>query len=450
MSLLSFFDYFLLKLSCIPSLLPFDNISVWFNSVPWLHVYIYFSIFVEVIEQYLNYRQLKRYNETKRPKMIEAIITEEEYLKSNIYNKDKMKFTIFSSIITNILSLSMVWFYAGPYFWMLSAHLCNTNNEYIQSLVYIGLNMLVGLITSIPFSLYFDFVIEERHGFNKKTLFLFFKDKIISIFVQIVLGGPLICAVIALVKWGGETFYFYLWLFTVFISFLMMLIYPNLIAPLFNKFEALKDEELKHKIENLAGDLSFPLVKIYQIDGSKRSAHSNAYFYGVWWAKQIVLYDTLLHLPHINILAILGHELGHWKLRHTVRMMIVSFVHMFVIFYLYGTVMHNDALFHSFGYNDGSKAVVIGLLLFCNIFQPVSSILDMIITMISRRHEFEADKFAHELNLNEALQSGLIDIHKENKSTLDPDPWYSWYHYSHPPLMERLNALQKLKKQKSL
>ncbi|PFH33868.1 CAAX metallo endopeptidase [Besnoitia besnoiti] len=420
----------------------------WFSNVPWLHVYLGFSLSVECFEQYLNLRQLRRYEEPKPPAKLAHLVSDEEYGKSNAYNKDKMRFGIFSSLFQTSVSLLSTACFLGPYLWRLAGRLTGGGNEYLQSLADLALSAVIGECISTPFQLYADFVVEEKHGFNKKTLGLFVKDKLLGLGLTAVIGAPLACAAIWLIKWGGESFYLWLWGFSVATSFALMFIYPNLIAPLFNKFEPLKDEELRDKINDLAKKLDFPLGKLYEMDNSKRSGHSNAYFYGFWWSKQIVLYDTLLHLPHDQILAILGHEMGHWKKNHTTKMMAVTFLQLFCTFYLFGLVLGNAALFDSFGYSD-TRASIIGLKLFSNIFLPVNTLLSLLMTMYSRKNEFEADAFACELGYSKPLKQGLTAIHTENKSCLDPDPWFSFWHYSHPPLLERLRAIENIEAQQA-
>jgi len=295
----------------------------------------------------------------------------------------------------------------------------------------------------IPFSLYSTFVVEDRHGFNKMTPGLFFSDFAKSSVLEVVIGMPLLWALIYIVKWGGPSFHYYLFGFTVSFGLLFSLIYPNLIAPLFNKFEPLHDVELRQKIEKLAADLKFPLTELYQMDGSKRSAHSNAYFYGFWWAKRIVLYDTLLTMSHDEILAVLGHELGHWKLNHTIKGLTISIAHLFVVFWLFNLVLYSPmsaALFASFGFK-GESAVYLALSLFESIYTPVAHVIHLAMTMLTRKNEFEADAFAVSLGKGTYLKSALMGLHKENKGDCNPDPWYSWYHHSHPPLVERLRAI---------
>jgi STE24 endopeptidase len=284
------------------------------------------------------------------------------------------------------------------------------------------------------------------------TIKLFFQDMIKSELLSYFFGGLLIPLLIWLVKATGDRFYLYVWGVCQILILAMMWIYPNVIQPLFNKFEALKDEELKKKIEDLAGEQKFPLTNLFQLDGSKRSSHSNAYFFGFWKWKRIVLYDTLLHLNHDDILAILCHELGHWKYNHTTLNLVISSSHIFILFYLFGAVMYSGDLskgiVSQFGYGD-TQAVMVSLSLFMMLFEPTERFVQLMMTLLSRTFEFQADGFALINNRSEALMSGLIQIHEENKGDLNPDPWYSWYHFSHPPLIERLRALKEAKKSSS-
>merc|ERR1712039_473070 len=196
----------------------------------------------------------------------------------------------------------------------------------------------------------------------------------------------------------------------------------------------------------LAAEVNFPLTKLFQIDGSKRSAHSNAYFFGFWKYKRIVLFDTLLHLKHEDILAILCHELGHWKFGHTLFNLCISSAHIFVLFFLYGKVMYSSyskEIVRQFGYGD-TDAVMVSLMIFMLLYSPTEQLISLCMTMLSRTFEFQADGFAATMGRAQALCSGLFTIHEENKGDLNPDPWYSWYHFSHPPLVERLRALKAL------
>merc|ERR1719253_1429305 len=222
---------------------------------------------------------------------------------------------------------------------------------------------------------------------------LYLTDFAKSELLSYVFGGLLIPGLIYIVHWGGESFYLYLWAFVQTLIFAFMWIYPNFIQPLFNKFEALKDEELKTKIEDLAKEHKFPLTNLFQIDGSKRSSHSNAYFFGFRKNKRIVLYDTLLHLKHDDILAILCHELGHWKFGHMLWNLLISSTNIFVMFWLYGKVMYSSyskEIVKQFGYGD-SEAVMVSLMIFMMLYSPTQQLLGMCMTMLSRTFEFQAD-----------------------------------------------------------
>ena len=225
----------------------------------------------------------------------------------------------------------------------------------------------------------------------------------------------------------------------------MMFVYPNWIMPLFNKLEPLQDDDLKGKIEGLSKGVSFPLTKLYQMDGSKRSSHSNAFMFGFWKNKRIVIYDTLLkQCTHQQILAVLAHELGHWLHGHVTINLVISSVHIFVTFYLYGQVMYSKELFEAFFYTD-TNAVIIGLMLFQYIYSPVETLLSLGMTMFSRRNEFQADENAVAMGYADELEVALKVISKENKGDLNPDPWFAWYHFSHPALIERLDGIKRQK-----
>jgi len=367
------------------------------------------------------------------------------FLKGQYYCKDKKQFGLFKEnvgfcwALLNLMIQPALWRFAWGTFDG------KEYQEYKATLFWLFLQQWVDKPIGVAFSLYSNFVLEEKHGFNKMTLKLFVTDMLKSELLSYFFGGLLIPLLIWIVKATGEMFYLYLWAFMQCLIFVMMWIYPNFIQPMFNKFETLKDDELRGKIEALADKHQFPLTKLFQIDGSTRSSHSNAYFFGFWKYKRIVLYDTLLHLKHEDILAILCHELGHWKFNHTTFNLVITSVHMFVLFYLFGLVMYagdlSAGIIQQFGY-DNANAVMISLSLFGMLFEPTERLVQLGMTMMSRKFEFQADSFALSNGQSDALMNGLIQISEENKGDLNPDPWYSWYHFSHPPLVERLRALK--------
>jgi len=405
-----------------------------------------FIWFVYFFETYLDWRQHKKLEETKVPKQLQSIISEEKFLKSQSYGLDKSRFGFlvggFSQVETTVLLI-----YGGlPYIWNYATELCaqygyDSEYEVTISCVFCLLASLYSMVIHMPFSLYSTFVIEERHGFNKQTLALYFTDKLKTFALSILIGGPVLSALIHIIKWGGPYFYVYTWLFILGFTLFMMTIYPNVIAPIFNKFTPLEDGELRSSIEKLAASIEFPLTKLFVVDGSKRSGHSNAYFYGFFKNKRIVLYDTLLkQMDQEEVVAVLGHELGHWKLNHTLQMLAIGQVQLFTNFFLFGQVMYWNDMYSSFGFT--TQPTLIGLLIFFQfIMSPVDHILGFMMNIISRKFEFEADAFAKKLGFGPQLSSGLIKINIENLGNMNPDPWYSIYHYTHPPLLERLKGI---------
>lgn len=292
-------------------------------------------------------------------------------------------------------------------------------------------------------------MIEQRHGFNNQTFGLYVVDLIKTYILTGVIGLPLISGMLWVIKSTGDQFYFYLWLFMLIFQLIMLTIYPTLIQPLFNKVEPLSDGELKQKIESLAKSLNFPLSKLYVIDGSKRSNHSNAYFYGFFNNKRIVLFDTLISQMDSDeqILAVLGHEIGHWHYSHTLRMLTIAQVHTFAVFFTFSLINKNNKIFESFGFhNMPYLPIIISFTLFSMISSPAETLISFLMNMLSRYHEFQADMFAKQLNMASDLIQALLKLSVKNKGMLWPDPLYSAWHHSHPPILERIKALGGIEK----
>lgn len=261
---------------------------------PFLEIWIGFSLLITFWEFYLDWRQLSKNKEKDPPHEIKDLVPLDRYTKSQLYQVDKRYFTIFNRTVGFFVStLSVV--YAMPYLWDVAKDLVG-ENEYYRSVAWYIMISFVTYPIDIPLELYGDFVIEARHGFNKKTLKLFVMDTVKNACIQVVFIAILVPLVIGVVRWGGEHFYLYIWGVCQVLIFVFMFLYPTLIMPLFNKYEPLHDASLKKKIEDLAAGLNYPLQKLFQMDGSKRSAHSNAYMFGFWKNKRIVLFDTLLQI----------------------------------------------------------------------------------------------------------------------------------------------------------
>jgi STE24 endopeptidase len=323
-----------------------------------------------------------------------------------------------------------------------------SDEEIKITLVFLLLQALIDTIKSLPFELYKTFKIEKKHGFNKQTYRLFFSDKMKSFALSCVIGGPFIALMLKIMKIGGDSFYIYLWVFTFCFSIFMMTIVPVVIMPMFNTYEPLEDGILKTRIYDLAGKLNYPLKNLFVMDGSKRSSHSNAFMFGFGSNKRIVLFDTLIEQVSNNeILAIFGHELGHWKLGHTLTNFAVTQVYFGVAFYFFSQCFASKDLYAAFGFDSNTSEVptIIALLLFFQtLWAPVDKVLSFVLTVFSRHCEFAADKFSVDLDMSQDLQSGLCKIHLENLGAMCPDFLYSMYHYSHPPLVERLSAMMAL------
>ncbi|KAJ1983723.1 zinc metalloprotease [Dimargaris verticillata] len=401
-----------------------------------------------LFETYLTYRQHQRLKVKIRPAAIVSIVTEDDFARANAYGLDKSRFSLVKSLFSHLQTLLVLHYDTLPWLWhavgTALARYTGLGPEYeiTQSMVFFMASMLLTTLLSLPFDLYYTFVVEARHGFNKQTVGLFFQDMVKSLALGGIIGGPIIAGFLRIIQWAGPNFYVHVWVFVVAVQLVMLTIYPTLIQPLFNKFTPLQDDTLRAQIEALAARLQFPLTKLYVVDGSKRSAHSNAYFYGFFKNKRIVLFDTLLdHADHEEICAVLGHELGHWKMNHVLRLFFITQAHIFTLFYLFSLVIHNQAMYHSFGFYD-TMPLLVGFMLFQYLYLPVESVIELAMNILSRYNEFQADAFAVSLGYARPLSTALIKLQLKNLGNMNPDPWYSAYHYSHPPLVERLNALE--------
>lgn len=296
-------------------------------------------------------------------------------------------------------------------------------------------------LLSLPVGLYSTFGLESRFGFNKTSLGLYITDKIKGILLALMIGVPFLFVVLWLIQATGS--YWWLWAF-VFISafqLLMIVIFPTFIAPWFNKFEPLKKGEFRDRILALADQVGFQTSGIYSMDGSKRSAHSNAYFTGIGKSKRIVLFDTLIEQMTVDQgLAVLAHEMGHYKMKHIRRMLLVQTVFLFVGLYLLSLLLNYPPLFAAFGIEPSAHAA---LVLFALLSGPFTFYLGPLMNRLSRKHEYEADRFAAlTLRGGKPMEEALIQLAVKNSSNLTPHPWYSAYHYSHPTPVERIDALR--------
>lgn len=315
---------------------------------------------------------------------------------------------------------------------------------YVQEIALIALVMAITSLLDLPFDYIRHFVIEERFGFNKMTPGLFFADLLKSTLVGIVLGLPLLFVVLWLMARAGALWWWYAWLVWVAFNVLVLTLYPTFIAPLFNKFAPLEDQALRARIEALMQRCGFAAKGLFVMDGSRRSAHGNAYFTGFGAAKRIVFFDTLIsRLSGEEIEAVLAHELGHFKRRHVLKRMVATFAISLVLLGLLGWLMQQDWFYTGLntvpspnGMNDG-----LALLLFFLIMPVFLFFAGPLSALSSRKHEFEADAFAAAQTEAQDLVNALVKLYQDNASTLTPDPVYLAFYYSHPPASQRIDRL---------
>jgi STE24 endopeptidase len=392
-----------------------------------------------VLEKSLDILNLK-YAQKGLPKSLSGIYDEAEYNRSISYQRTNLKFGMISSTLNLILTLVVL--STGLFGWLNEWLNQFIGNPLMLSLVFFGVIFIGSDIINIPFSLYKTFVIEEKFGFNKTTPKLFVADKIKGILLTVVVGGIVLGTLLYLVLEIGQNFWIYFW---VFISILMLLInmfYTSLIVPLFNKLTPLEDGELRNAIEVYSQKSGFTLDNIYVIDGSKRSTKANAYFSGIGKKKKIVLYDTLIanHTTE-ELVAVLAHEVGHFKKKHIISGLILSIFQIGAILFLLSWFIFNPEISKALGSN--TWAVHLNLIAFGILFSPISQIIGILMNLVSRKNEFEADSFAAETYSAEPLMAALKKLSVKNLSNLNPHPAYVFMHYSHPPLSQRLDNLEK-------
>ncbi|KAF3481643.1 CAAX prenyl protease 1 [Arthroderma uncinatum] len=414
---------------------------------PWKKVLVGFSLGQYLLEGFLSLRQYKFLQATKVPKVLEGEVSQEVFDKSQAYGRAKAQFGFVSGLYSQIQNLGFIYFDALPKLWGVSGLLLSIyapegfRGEITHTLIFVFVFNIITTVLSLPTSYYSTFVLEEKFGFNKQTLKLWVMDMLKGQMLTVVLGTPIISAILKIVQTTGTSFFYYLWMFGIFVQLFAITIYPVAILPLFNKLSPLEPGVLKTGVENLAKRLKFPLSELNVIDGSKRSAHSNAYFFGLPWKKHIVIYDTLIEKSEPEeVIAVLSHELGHWSLSHTTKLFGIGQFHMFYIFALFSAFVTNKSLYQDFGFHN-EMPIMIGFLLFSDALAPTDAIIKLLMNILSRKFEFEADAFAVSLGYSKELARSLLKLQIQNLSTMDADWMYASYHYSHPILSERLAAL---------
>ena len=311
----------------------------------------------------------------------------------------------------------------------------------IDGLIFFAILSIFVNLLHIPSNLYETFVIEQRYGFNLSTLKTWLLDLLKTVFLLAILGGLVLSLLLALVFYGGGFWWLWAWMGVGLFELLMIWLFPVVIAPLFNKFEPVEDEALKSLMRTLMERAGLGIKGVFKMDASKRSKHTNAYFTGIGKIKRIVLFDTLLG-SHTGdeILAILAHELGHWKKKHVLKQLIVWEVLSLVFFYVAAKGLNWPMLYQAFGFQE--RLPYVGLLLFGTILSPLCYFAQPLESAISRRFEREADDFVLDLmETPDPMSNALKRLAANNLDNLTPHPLYAWFYYSHPPLAQRISRL---------
>lgn len=423
-----------------------------------------------LIEAYISLRQVKVYKTALQiPNELKDSMTEETFHKARKYGLDTELFGIYKMILLDVAITGFeLYFGVMAKFWQISVETAemlrlDADNEITVSAVFVVIAGLASFVKEMPFKVYKTFVLEERHGFNKQTGGFFIWDQIKGLLVGQVIAVPITAAIVYIVKIGGDKFFIWLWLFTGIVTLLLLTIYPIFIAPLFDKYTPLEQGTLRTRIEELAASLNFPLTKLYVVEGSKRSAHSNAYFYGLWNSKRIVLFDTLLlnkgkpddselkeeekgkGCTEDEVIAVLGHELGHWKLGHVTKNIVIMQIHLLFMFVVFAKCFEYGPFYEAIGFASGTRPIVVGMLLvFTYVMAPYNAVVNFLMTMLSRRFEYQADEFAQQLGHSKKLRSALIKLNIDNLGFPVYDWLYSVWSHSHPTILQRMKRLEEL------
>jgi STE24 endopeptidase len=392
-----------------------------------------------VIDKILDYLNAKKFDEPV-PSELADVYNDSEYKKSQAYKKENSKFSMWSSTFTLVLTLAF--FLYDGFAFVDAVAKSISENSIVITLLFFGVILLASDLISTPFAYYHTFVIEEKYGFNKSTRKLFFLDKLKGWIMGILLGGGILALITWFYKAFPNNFWWYTWIAIAVFSIFMNMFYAKLIVPIFNKQKPLEAGLLRDKIEKYATKVGFQLNHIYVIDGSKRSTKSNAYFSGFGKEKRITLFDTLIDdLEEDEIVAVLAHEVGHYKRKHIVINLFSSLLLTGLTLWLLSLFISNPLLSQALGVSVPSFHI--GLIAFMVLYSPISGITGLVMNSISRKFEYQADNYAKETFGGEPLISSLKKLSKNSLSNLTPHPAYVFAHYSHPPLLERFKNLKK-------
>lgn len=407
---------------------------------PQAVLYIIIGIFVieYVFGRILTYLNSKS-NRGPLPEELKDTFDEEKYLKTQEYEKVNTRFGVITGTFSFLLILLMLIF-GG--FGMLDQWVRTiTGGEAITTtLLFFGVLAVASDVLGIPLELYHTFVIEEKFGFNKMTIGTYVADKVKGYLVGGIIGVFIISFIVWFYETTGEVFWLYAWGLVTFFMIIMTALYGSIIVPMFNKLTPLEEGELRTAIEEYASKVNFKLQNVFVIDGSKRSGKSNAYFTGLGPKKKIVLYDTLIEQHTTEeLVAVLAHEIGHYKKKHIPVSMVVSILQTGLVLYILSLFVGNPVLSQALGGTEPSFHL--GLVAFGMLYSPISTVTGILMNMLSRKNEYEADNYAATTYKGKALKNALKKLSANNLSNLRPHPLYVFINYSHPPLLSRLKAI---------
>ncbi len=410
------------------------------NPQTLFYIIIGIVIFNWLLGRFLEYLNSRHYND-ELPDEVKDVYDTEQYQKSQKYKRVNYRFSIITSSFSILLILAMFVFKGFAFVDNIARDF--TTHPILMALIFFGIIMFVSDLLNTPFEVYDVFVIEEKFGFNKTTVRTFILDKIKGWLLGGIIGGGILSAVIWFYQQTNDYFWIIAWIFISLFSIFMTMFYSTLIVPLFNKQTPLEEGELRNKIMAFSEKAGFKLKNIFVIDGSKRSTKANAYFSGLGAKKRIVLYDTLIaEMNPDGITAVLAHEIGHYKKKHTLTGTVLSILQSGIILYIFSLFVGNPLLSEALGATETSFHIA--LITFGFLYSPISLILGLGLNVMSRKHEYQADRFAGEKFNPGSLIDALKQLSRKNLSNLTPHPVYVWFNYSHPTLVQRIRALRKI------
>ncbi|MDO8567915.1 MAG: M48 family metallopeptidase [Dehalococcoidales bacterium] len=414
-----------------------------------MNLFFYIVLFALIIdfalESVANILNLKALR-LEMPPRLRDVYKPEEYRRSQEYARTATRFHFVTSTF-NLVILLAFWFSGG--FNYLDVVVRGWGfNPIINGLIYIGILLLAYSLLTLPFSIYATFVIEQRFGFNRTTPRTFITDRLKGLALSVLLGGPLLAGVLALFQYAGNFAWLYCWIAVTLVSLVIEYVAPTWIMPLFNKFTTMPAGPLREAILEYAISVKFPVKNLFVMDGSKRSTRSNAFFTGFGRNKRIALFDTLIEKhPTPELVAVLAHEIGHYKKKHILIGTLIGIAHTGVLFFLLSIFLHSQGLYQAFYMEQPS--VYAGLLFFGLLYTPIELVLSIIMQAVSRRNEYAADRFAAETYQPQGLVEALKKLSTHNLSNLTPHPFYVFLNYSHPPLLQRIEAVRRYEKLKT-